>query len=238
MGGYSGPASLIKITGGNTITELVKFLKTQGDVEAISNPKVLTLNNQPALITVGTEYFYKIQQSQILAGSSAGTSQTTQNEEVNSIFAGVLLDITPEIANDNTITLKINPSVSQTRIKLSSEESEQQKRSMPPDLDRRQLASVVTVKDGNSIVIGGLIDKSEGMKSNKVPLLGDIPGLGYMFKYEEKTVTTTELVIVIEPHIIKKENNTLSLSDLGYTKFTDSEAGLKSTKTAEEADAE
>jgi len=236
--GYSGPASLIKISGGNTINELVKFLKTQGDVEAISNPKVLTLNNQPALITVGTEYFYKIQQSQILAGSSAGTSQTTQNEEVNSIFAGVLLDITPEIANDNTITLKINPSISQTRIKLSSEEKSQQERSMPPDLDRRQLASVVTVKDGNSIVIGGLIDKSEGMKSNKVPLLGDIPALGYLFKYEEKTIDTTELVIVIEPHIIKKENNTLSLSDLGYTEFTDSKVGLKSTKTAEEADAE
>ncbi|UFS63196.1 pilus (MSHA type) biogenesis protein MshL [Sulfurimonas sp. HSL-3221] len=236
--GYSGPASLLKLTGGNTITELVKFLKTQGDVDAISNPKVLTLNNQPALITVGTEYFYKIQQSQILAGSSAGTSQTTQNEEVNSIFAGVLLDITPEIANDNTITLKINPSVSQTRIKLSSDEIEQQKRSMPPDLDRRQLASVVTVKDGNSIIIGGLIDKSESMHTNRVPLLGDIPGLGYLFKYEEKAVDTTELVIVIEPHIIKKENNTLSLSDLGYTKFTDSEAGLTSKETAAEANAE
>ncbi|WP_345970864.1 MULTISPECIES: pilus (MSHA type) biogenesis protein MshL [Sulfurimonas] len=236
--GYSGPASLLKLTGGNTINELVKFLKTQGDVDAISNPKVLTLNNQPALITVGTEYFYKIQQSQILAGSSAGTSQTTQNEEVNSIFAGVLLDITPEIANDNTITLKINPSVSQTRIKLSSDELEQQKRSMPPDLDRRQLASVVTVKDGNSIIIGGLIDKSESMHTNRVPLLGDIPGLGYLFKYEEKAVDTTELVIVIEPHIIKKENNTLSLSDLGYTKFTDSEVGLTAKETAAEANAE
>jgi len=235
--GYTGPASLIKLSGANTISELVKFLKTQGDVEAISNPKVLTLNNQPALITVGTEYFYKIQQSSILAGSSSGTSQTTQNDVVNSIFAGVLLDITPEIANDNTITLKINPSVSQTRIRLSSSEIEQQKRSMPPDLDRRQLASVVTVKDGNSIVIGGLIDKSESYNTNKVPLLGDIPGLGYLFKYEEKKLDTTELVIVIEPHIIKKEDNTISLSDLGYTKFTDSEVGLKST-VAEKADAE
>ena len=237
-GGYSGPASLLRMYGGNTINELVKFLETQGDVDAISNPKVLTLNNQPALITVGTEYFYKIQQSNILAGSSSGTSQTTQNDVVNSIFAGVLLDITPEIANDNTITLKINPSISQTRIKLNSDETEQQKRTMPPDLDRRQLASVVTVKDGNSIVIGGLIDKSESMHTNKVPLLGDIPGLGYLFKYEEKAVDTTELVIVIEPHIIKKENNTISLSDLGYTKFTDKEVGLDTNTTAEEANAE
>ena len=237
--GYTGPASLIKISGGNTINELVKFLATQGDVHAISNPKVLTLNNQPALITVGTEYFYKIQNSTILAGSSAGTSTTTQNDIVNSIFAGVLLDITPEIANDNTITLKINPSVSQTRIKLSSDELEQQKRTMPPDLDRRQLASVVTVKDGNSIVLGGLIDKSENFQSNKIPLLGDIPGLGYLFKYEEKTIDTTELVIVIEPHIIKKEKNTLSLADLGYTEYKDSDVGLENNNTtAEGADAE
>lgn len=238
MPGYSGPASLIKLSGGGTIDELVKFLKSQGDIEAISNPKVLTLNNQPALITVGTEYFYKIQNSTILAGSSAGTSQTTQNQIVNSIFAGVLLDITPEIANDDTITLKINPSVSQTRIKLSSSETAQQERSMPPDLDRRQLASVVTVKDGNSIVIGGLIDKTENFQTNKVPLLGDIPGLGYLFKYEEKHIDTTELVIVIEPHIIKKENNTLSLADLGYTKFNNKSVGLDTNITTEEANAE
>ncbi len=236
--GFTGPASLIKLYGGNTINELIKFLETQGDIQAISNPKVLTLNNQPALITVGTEYFYKIQNSTILAGTSSGTSTTTQNDVVNSIFAGVLLDITPEISNDNTITLKINPSVSQTRIRLSSDETEQQKRSMPPDLDRRQLASVVTVKDGNSIVIGGLIDKSETMHTNKVPLLGDIPGLGYLFKYEEKGIDTTELVIVIEPHIIKKEKNTVSLSDLGYTKFSDKDVGLDTNKTSVEADAE
>lgn len=233
--GFTGPASLMRLAGGNTIDELVKFLKTQGDVEALSNPKVLTLNNQPALITVGTEFFYKIQQSNILAGSSAGTSQTTQNDIVNSIFAGVLLDITPEISNDDTITLKINPSVSQTRIKLSSNESDQQQRVMPPDLDRRQLASVVTVKDGNSIVIGGLIDKTESYKTNKVPLLGDIPGLGYLFKYEEKQLDITELVIVIEPHIIKKENNTLSLKDLGYTKFGDADVGLNVSTSTEEA---
>ncbi len=237
LDGFSGPASLIKVSGGATINELVKFLKSQGNIEAISNPKVLTLNNQPALITVGTEYFYKIQNSTILAGSSAGTSQTTQNQIVNSIFAGVLLDITPEISNDDTITLKINPSVSATRIKLSSDELAQQQRQMPPDLDRRQLASVVTVKDGNTIVIGGLIDRKENFKTNKVPLLGDIPGLGYLFKYEEKVIDTTELVIVITPHIIRKENNSLSLADLGYKNFNDEEVGLKAVSKVEESHA-
>ncbi|MEA2110581.1 MAG: pilus (MSHA type) biogenesis protein MshL [Campylobacterota bacterium] len=207
-------SSLVKINGGGSLNEVVKFLKTQGDVYAISNPKVLTLNNQPALITVGTEYFYKIQQSTNQQGSGGGLAATTQNDEVNSVFAGVLLDITPEISSDDTITLKINPSVSETREVMTEGDSEN--RTMPPDLKRRQLASVVTVKDGNRIILGGLINSQVTNKANKVPLLGDIPGISYFFSYEEKVKQVEELVIIIEPHIIRKENNNISLKDLGY----------------------
>ncbi len=240
LNGFSGPASLVKLSGGGSINELIKFLKTQGDVESISNPKVLTLNNQPALITVGTEFFYKTQKSNISSGSSSGTSTTSNSETISSVFAGILLDITPEISNNDTITLKINPSISQTRIQMSSDETSQQKRSMPPDLDRRQLASVVTVKDGSRVVIGGLIDKRDTFKTNSLPLLGDIPGLGYLFKYEEKSTVVTELVIIIEPHIIRHDSNTLSLSSLGYERLTDESVAIKRDLTigSEEANAD
>jgi general secretion pathway protein D len=200
-----------------TLKEVIKFLESQGDVHTVSNPKVLTLNNQPALITVGTEYFYKIQQSSNQQGTNGGVAATVQNDIVSSVFAGVLLDITPEISNDKTITLKINPSVSSTRQDLSSDD--QAGRTMPPDLDRRQLASVVTVKDGARVILGGLINKNNTMKKNKVPLLGDIPGLGYLFKYEEEIVSTQELIVIIEPHIINKSSRKLSLSQLGYDRI-------------------
>ena len=222
-------ASMVQISGGGSINEVIKFLKEQGEVRAISNPKVLTLNNQPALITVGTEYFYKIQQSQNQQGAGGGVVATTQNDIVNSVFAGVLLDITPEIGENGTVTIKVNPSLSQTRVQITSDSKAQENRTMPPDLDRRQLAAVVTVKDGNRIILGGLIGSRENFKTNKVPLLGDIPGLGYFFKYEEKVRQVEELVIVIEPHIIKTEGNTLALEDLGYTSTTKEEAGLKAT---------
>ena len=205
-------ASLFKASGTASLNEVIKFLKTQGDVTAISNPKVLTLNNQPALITVGTEHFYKITSSNQQA--TGGEPITTEDDEVKSVFAGVLLDITPEISDDRTITLKINPSLSETTTDISAEDNTN--RQMPPDLNRRQLSSVVTVKDGNRIILGGLINTKNTMDSNKVPLLGDIPILGYMFKYEEKIKSTQELIIIIEPHIIDKENNKLSLKDLGY----------------------
>ncbi len=226
---YSQGAGMIQVTGGGSLTEVIKFLKEQGEVRSLSNPKILTLNNQPALITVGTEFFYKIQQSQNQQGAGGGVVATTQNDIVNSVFAGVLLDITPEIGDDDRITLKINPSLSQTRVQIQSDTTSQENRTMPPDLDRRQLSAVVTVKDGNRIILGGLIGSRENFKTNKVPLLGDIPGLGYFFKYEEKIRQVEEIIIVIEPHIIKPEGNTLTIAELGYTSMTKEEAGLKAT---------
>ncbi len=211
------PTGFVTLKAGGTLKEVIKFLQTQGDVSAISNPKVLTLNNQPALITAGTEYFYKIQQSTNQQGTGGGVAATTQNDEVKSVFAGVLLDITPEIADDKTITLKINPSLSETREIMSGSSSG---RVMPPDLNRRQLSSVVTVKDGNRIILGGLINTSNTQQMNKVPILGDIPGLSYFFKYENNVKQVQELVIIIEPHIISKENSELSLTDLGYKGIT------------------
>jgi len=217
--GFNDAAHIVNISAGGEIDQVVKFLQTQGDVNSISNPKVLTLNNQPALITAGTEYFYKIQSETNQQGTGGGVAATTQNDMVQSVFAGVLLTITPEIADDKTITLKINPSLSETTTDISTQDNSGRK--MPPDLNRRQLSSVVTVKDGNRIILGGLINTKNTNKSNKVPILGDIPIISYLFKYEEKVKVVQELVIIIEPHIIDKEVNSISLSDLGYEGLSD-----------------
>jgi general secretion pathway protein D len=197
-----------------SLNEVIKFLKTQGDVYAISNPKVMTLNNQPALITAGTELFYKTVQSSTLAGGSTGT--TSETEIVSSVFSGVLLDITPEISKDGTITLRINPSISEVASDISANNAD---RKMPPDLSRRQLSSVISVQDGNRVILGGLINSKNVNNTNKLPLLGDIPLLGYLFKREGITKQTEEIVIIIEPHIVKKENDRLTLGDLGYTRL-------------------
>ncbi len=213
-----GAANIINIKDQVKLNEVIKFLQTQGDVNSISNPKVLTLNNQPALITAGTEYFYKLTSTQTLAGGS-GTGAQSSSENIQSVFSGVLLRITPEISDDKTITLKINPSLSETTTNISSQDNS--RRTMPPDLNRRQLSSVVTVKDGNRIILGGLINTKNTLKSNKIPLLGDIPIVNYLFKYEERIKQVEELVIIIEPHIIHKSKHSLSLSDLGYEDMTD-----------------
>ena len=206
------------ITRGSTqINDVVKFLKTQGDVKSISNPKILTLNNQPALISVGNELFYKITSTSILQGSAGGGSQQS-GETIDSVFAGILLDITPEISEDGTITLKINPSISDTIDTVSTTTTGT--RNIPPDLSRKQISSVVTLNDGEHVILGGLISSKTGTQVSKVPLLGDLPLLEYLFKREKRVNKVDELVLIITPHIIK-QNSDLSLEDLGYRKLRD-----------------
>ena len=194
-----------------SVKDIIKFLSTQGDVTSISSPRIMTMSNQPAMISVGTEIFYKLKTTNKVGGSDTATSES---DSVQSVFAGILLDITPEVDERGMVTLKINPSVSKTVEELAPDKERQ----MPPDLVRRQLASVIKVRDGNHAILGGLITRGKGIKNQKVPLLGDIPLLGYAFKHEEIIDTTEELVIIITPHIIKSGKN-ITLKDLGYTEL-------------------
>ncbi len=210
-------AGAIVTRGSTQINDVVKFLKTQGDVKSISNPKILTLNNQPALISVGNELFYKITSTSTMQSSTgAGTQQS--GETIDSVFAGILLDITPEISEDGTITLKINPSISDTIDTVST--STTGTRNIPPDLSRKQISSVVTLNDGEHVILGGLISSKTGTQVSKVPLLGDLPLLEYLFKREKRVNKVDELVLIITPHIIKTDSD-LSLEDLGYRKLRD-----------------
>ena len=209
-------ANVINMTGTAEISEVVKFLDTQGDVKSISSPRVMTLNNQPALISVGKELFYKIKSAS--TASSGGGAVAAEGEIVDSVFAGILLDITPEVDSNGMITLKINPSISDTINDV--EGGLGIARDIPPDLIRRQIASVIKVKDGQHAILGGLIFTRTGTKINKVPLLGDLPLLEYAFKHEEKINKVEELVMIVTPHIIKNSKS-VSLKDLGYSKVNE-----------------
>jgi len=211
----SSSAGIVNITGNAKVSEIIKFLGTQGDVKSISSPRVMTLNNQPALISVGKVLFYKITSSTTASGQ--GGAVASQGEQINSVFAGILLDITPEIDTNGMITLKINPSVSDT---VDAVTSTSNARDIPPDLIKRQIASVIKVKDGEHAILGGLISSKTGSKINKVPLLGDLPLLGGAFQRKEKINTVEELVLIITPHIVKNSKS-VSLKDLGYSKLNE-----------------
>ncbi len=203
-------AGIFELAGTTQVADVVKFLATQGEVKSVSSPRVMTLNNQPALISVGQDIYYKLQSSTVLGGGTGATG-AVQSDTVNSVFEGVILDITPEVSDNGMITLKINPSVSQRSDPTAGEIA----RTMPPDMIRRQMASVITIKDGHHAIMGGLIITRTGTKINKVPLLGDLPLFEYAFKHEEKIDTVIELVMIVTPHIVN-DSKDVSLRDLGY----------------------
>ena len=197
-----------------TVDGLINFLNTEGETKVISSPKVLTINNQQSLITIGDNINYRLQTEY----EKDDEGDVTITYENYSIFIGVLLNITPQITDNNEIILRINPSVSD--FKYSEDNAKQDSiRELAPDTAEKKLSTVVKVQNGNTIILGGLITTNEGFDNTKVPLLGDIPLLGEAFKHSAKTKKTQELIFVITPRIIgPKDNTKMTLKDLGFSK--------------------
>lgn len=183
-----------------SIGKIVEFLNTYGDVSSVSNPKILTLNNQPALISVGNVIRY----TQNLVYQTSNNTTTLQNtkQQYPSVFSGVLLDITPSIDGDYII-LKINPSITAT--KDSRIENEADALPAPPNLSTNQMSSIVRLKNDQKVILGGLISKLQMKQQKRIPILGYIPVLKYLFSYTKDLNQTQEMVIVITPKIIKFE---------------------------------
>ena len=227
-----GGTSFNIFSSGVQLTRIIEFLNAYGKVRSVSNPKVLTLSNQPALISVGSILRYT-QQSTFQNILSGGSTSST-NDTYPSVFAGVLLDVTPSVQGEY-IMLKINPSITQT--KNPGIENQATVLDGPPNLSSNQLSSLVRAKDGDRVVLGGLISKSVSNTTNRVPILGYIPLLKYLFSYDGTSEQTTEMIIIITPHIVKRADDNPSLQDLGYSESVnlvvetnDVTAGLEEAK--------
>lgn len=187
----------------------ISFLKGFGETKSLSNPKIMAMNNQPTMISIGDNINY-------LKTTANATESGSEQEstEAKDIFIGVLLDITPQIDDNGFVTLRINPSISEFKY---TEDAQKQvsTRVLPPDTVSRRISTVVRVKDSDVIILGGLISSSKANTENKVPLLGDIPYMGRLFKSNSITDITTEIVFVLTPRIVSNEKS-ISLKDLGY----------------------
>ncbi|WP_353661788.1 secretin N-terminal domain-containing protein [Hydrogenimonas sp. SS33] len=202
-----------------TMDGLLNFLQHYGDVHSISNPKVMTLNNQPAVINVGDQINYRYQTGAITT-TTTGNPVGTNTYTIGSVFVGLTLNIVPEVTDDGFIILKINPVFSEpiqqnegldyNRVPDEGSTPPSQPlgdeansvRQMPPDVKIKQLTSIVKVKNGHKVVIGGLISKRVIHANTKVPLLGDIPILGRAFHHTGTQTQRVELIVVITPKIV------------------------------------
>ncbi|HIC43013.1 MAG TPA: pilus (MSHA type) biogenesis protein MshL [Sulfurimonas sp.] len=209
---YSGGTDVVNRSGdlysagfNFSMEGLMDFLKKQGEVEVLSSPKVMTLNNQPALINVGDQINYKYETGEV-GTIGIGTPSSSKTFSLGSVFVGLSLSIIPEITDDGFIILRINP-VDSRIIDDENEEDPSELatsdiRSIPPDMKIKQMTSIVKVKDGNKVLIGGLVQKENFVIDNKIPILGDIPYLGRLFHSTITKKVKKEFFIVVVPTII------------------------------------
>jgi general secretion pathway protein D len=190
---------------------LLNFLATQGNVNSISNPKIVALNNQKSIISVGDTINYKYPSKVVSTATSAGTQLDTQYT-YGSKFVGILLDITPEISEKGDIILRINPTVSTFR---DPNQLTDNTRDLAPDTSENKMSTVVRIKDGDTLVLGGLISRKSSLQENGVPVLKEIPVVKYLFSSKSQISDKEELVFVVTPHIVK-DNKKLTIKDLGY----------------------
>jgi type IV pilus assembly protein PilQ len=202
-------AKVLKIV--NTSTDVLSmnyemqldYMRTQTDTKFLARPKLLTLNNETAEISITNDE---------IVGRVETPGTQTSAPTVNFIRStelrltpegtGIYLKVTPQINIDSSeVTMVINPKSSVSSISLLSTENNQQK-----DVEVRTTKSIVKVKDGETVILGGLIHQDKGITLKKLPVLGDIPLLGMLFRHKEQTVgKERELIVFITPHIIKEK---------------------------------
>lgn len=191
---------------------LISFLESQGDVHVLSSPRIATLNNQKAVLKVGTDEFFVTNVSNNINTSASGTATTsTPNVTLQPFFSGVVLDVTPQIDDQGNIILHIHPSVTKVQddpkqIDLGFQGNVQNKITLPlAKSETSETDSVVRAQDGNIIAIGGLMTQESSTDRSQIPGLGEAPVVGNLFKNTNMATTKSELVILLKPTVIQNQ---------------------------------
>jgi len=207
-----GSAALIVGTNKNSVNQVgqysaaIDILRTIGEVNVLSSPRIMALNNQEAMIHIGLKDAYIT--SSI---SQSTTSPNVTSQSVNFVDTGIQLKVTPIISREGFVTMKIKPEVSDsTRTDIISQDQTTQ----VPIVTTSEAETTVMVKDGVTIVIGGLRKDKRTKTVKKIPVLGDIPGLGFLFRSTDDKTETDDLIILLTPHIMSGEKSFSDFSEL------------------------
>ncbi len=194
---------------------LLTALSKQGELKVLSSPRLSTLNNEKAIIRVVREEVFFSLQNQI--ATSVGGTVTAPSINVQVVPIGIVMDIIPQISPTGEIILSINPDISHL-VGVKSFESEGAS-AMQPVIDRRSVDTVVKVKDGETVVIAGIMEERKQEINRGIPFLMNIPFIGSLFRRTEQEIKKTELVILITPHLmVGKAINNLTESEIKRVK--------------------
>lgn len=170
---------------------LFKFLQTLGETRILSNPKIVAVNNKEAKIHIGERQAY------VTTTTTTGQTTSTISEEVQFVDVGIQLSVIPTISDDGYITMKVKPEISSVISVLVTPTNNR-----IPIIDTSMAETTVMVKNGTTLIIGGLRKEEKTGEEEKFPILGDIPFLGHLFKNSTSKIERTELLVLLTPHII------------------------------------
>ena len=198
---------------------LIELLSSQGHTRVLSSPRVSTLHNQQAIIKAGVdEFFVTGVESNTVTGTATSTSR---NVQLTPFFSGVALDVTPQIGPDDSVTLHVHPTISEVTDQTKSLTIDGSVDTIPLALSQiRESDNIVRARSGQLVIIGGLMREQVNKIHYKTPLLGDIPGLGKLFRSEQNQTHTVELVILLRP-IVVTDAEWPSLVDEPQTRLQD-----------------
>ncbi|MFP2769494.1 pilus (MSHA type) biogenesis protein MshL [Oceanisphaera sp. KMM 10153] len=186
-------------------TSVITLLKTQGEVNTLSNPRVTTSNNQKAVIKVGTDEYF-VTDFSLTTTTNSATSETTPDIELTPFFSGISLDVTPQIAEDNKVLLHIHPSVSEVSdVTKIIQFGDSQAVALPlASSTIRESDTIVEARSGEMIIIGGLMQEKQSSSETGLPILSEIPVIGQLFKSQKIGNQKSELVIMLRPVVVNE----------------------------------
>lgn len=183
---------------------VVNLLKTQGDVNVLSSPRITALNNQKAVIKVGTDEYFVTG----VSSTSTEVGDTIVNNptvELTPFFSGIALDVTPQIDENGQVLLHVHPSVINVKEQQKVIQLQSGDYVLPlANSSIRETDTIIRAASGDVVVLGGLMSSRTSDDESKVPLLGDIPWLGQLFTNRKESVKKTELIILIRPIVVEQ----------------------------------
>ncbi len=200
------PGNILGVMGlsaksGNGFSSVIQLLNSQGRVNVLSSPQIATINNQKAVIKVGSDRFFVTNVSSNNNSDTSGSS-TTANITLTPFFSGISLDVTPQIDENDNVTIHIHPIVSNVNLDQQHLLVNGQQQQLPlAESTVRESDSIVRAKNGQVIVIGGLMATEGHSYQSSTPGADRLPGIGGLFKNKKKDARKFELIILLRPII-------------------------------------
>ena len=232
LAGALGTAPFTSATYANNnaernVSAAVKALDSFGDVSVMSSPKIMALNNQTSILKVVDNRVYFSTDATVVPPVDGVGGSIVVTTEIKTVPVGFVMNVTPYITNDREIILNIRPTISRI-LRFVNDPNPQlaaaSVESLIPEIQVREMESVLRVADGNTAVIGGLMQDTASNASSGIPGLRDLPGIGFLFGTQSERLAKTELVIFLRPRIIEDASLDTSLQD--FKRFLEPEVLL------------